>query len=91
LLEHGGHLINAANQYNIPLGQWVDLSTGINPNGWQPPPIPAECWQRLPESNDRLVPVLNSITNVNPFFLLQGLKQRYKLYHYCDHFLRSVF
>ena len=57
MLEHGGHLINAANQYNIPLEQWVDLSTGINPNGWQPPSIPAECWQRLPEADDGLIAV----------------------------------
>jgi len=55
LLEHGGHLIEAAKKYNIPIQQWVDLSTGINPNGWPIPPIPAECWQRLPESSDGLV------------------------------------
>jgi len=55
LLEHGGHLIDAAEKYNIPLKQWIDLSTGINPNGWPIPSIPAECWQRLPESSDGLV------------------------------------
>lgn len=55
MLEHGGHLIAAAKQYNIPVTQWIDLSTGINPNGWPIPPIPAECWQRLPESDDGLI------------------------------------
>ncbi len=55
MLEHGGHLIEAAKKYNIPLNQWLDLSTGINPNGWPIPSIPAECWQRLPESDDGLV------------------------------------
>jgi len=55
LLEHGGHLIDAAKKYNIPLEQWIDLSTGINPNGWPIPAIPAECWQRLPESADGLL------------------------------------
>lgn len=56
MLEHGGHLIDAAQKYNIPLDSWIDLSTGINPNGWPIPEIPADCWQRLPESSDGLVP-----------------------------------
>lgn len=55
MLEHGGHLIDAINKYNIPKQQWLDLSTGINPNGWPIPDIPAECWQRLPETADGLV------------------------------------
>ncbi len=56
MLEHGGHLINAAQKYNIPIEQWIDLSTGINPNGWPVPDIPATCWQRLPEADDALIP-----------------------------------
>lgn len=55
MLEHGGHLIDASNKYNIPKEQWIDLSTGINPNGWPVPAIPSECWQRLPESADGLL------------------------------------
>ncbi len=56
MLEHGGHLIDAATKYNIPVAQWLDLSTGINPNGWPIPDIPAQCWQRLPETSDALIP-----------------------------------
>lgn len=55
MLEHGGRLRHAAQQYGIPLTNWLDLSTGINPNGWPVPTIPAECWQRLPEDNDDLL------------------------------------
>jgi cobalamin biosynthesis protein CobC len=55
LLEHGGKLRNAATRYQIPLDQWIDLSTGINPNGWPIPAIPGECWVRLPEADDGLV------------------------------------
>ncbi len=54
MLEHGGHLLDAAIKYNIPKAQWIDLSTGINPSGWVVPEIPAECWQRLPETSDGL-------------------------------------
>jgi cobalamin biosynthetic protein CobC len=55
LLEHGGRLRRAAQQYGIPLSDWQDLSTGINPNGWPVPAIPAVCWQRLPEDDDGLL------------------------------------
>jgi cobalamin biosynthetic protein CobC len=54
MLEHGGGLCKAAAHYNIPLGNWLDLSTGINPEGWPVPELPPEVWQRLPEVNDGL-------------------------------------
>lgn len=55
MLKHGGRLLEAAQQYQIPLAQWLDLSTGINPNGYPIPVIPASLWQRLPENQDGLV------------------------------------
>lgn len=54
MLEHGGRLRAAAQQYGIPLADWIDLSTGINPNAWPVPPLPPACWQRLPEEGDGL-------------------------------------
>ena len=54
MLEHGGGLRKAATHYNIPLESWLDLSTGINPDGWPVPALSADCWQRLPEENDGL-------------------------------------
>ena len=55
MLEHGGWLRQAAADSDIPLEQWLDLSTGINPCSWQPrEPIPVSCWQRLPEVDDGL-------------------------------------
>jgi len=54
LLHHGGGLRAVARQYDIPLGDWLDLSTGINPNGWSVPPVPASTWLRLPEEQDGL-------------------------------------
>lgn len=53
-LQHGGRLRQAARDYGIPPTQWLDLSTGINPLGWPVPPLPAACWQRLPEDDDGL-------------------------------------
>lgn len=53
-LLHGGRLRAAARTHGIPLGEWLDLSTGINPQGWPVPPLSADCWQRLPEEDDGL-------------------------------------
>ncbi len=53
-LHHGGRLREAVLEYGIPLDEWLDLSTGINPNGWPVPDLPAACWQRLPEQDDGL-------------------------------------
>lgn len=55
MLEHGGRLMQAARRYGIPASHWLDLSTGINPDGWPVPPIPPRAWQRLPEDDDGLV------------------------------------
>lgn len=56
MLEHGGRLRLAAARYGIPLADWLDLSTGVNPNGWPVPALPACAWARLPEDNDELEP-----------------------------------
>ncbi len=57
MLEHGGRLAKAAAEHGIPLDKWVDLSTGIHPVGYPVPPVPAECWRRLPEDEDSLLDV----------------------------------
>ncbi|MBE9516301.1 MAG: threonine-phosphate decarboxylase [Proteobacteria bacterium] len=59
MLEHGGNLRAAARQYNIPLQQWIDLSTGIAPNSWPVPTVPDSVWQRLPEADDALLQSAN--------------------------------
>ncbi|SDX00730.1 threonine-phosphate decarboxylase CobD [Marinobacter mobilis] len=51
---HGGRLNEAVRRWGIPRDQWLDLSTGINPDGWPVPPVPPAVWQRLPEDDDGL-------------------------------------
>lgn len=53
--NHGGRLNAAAMQFQIPLNDWLDLSTGINPNGWPVPAIPEHIFARLPEDDDKLI------------------------------------
>ncbi len=54
MLEHGGRLRRAARQYDIPLADWLDLSTGISPLAYPLPSVPEHAWQRLPEDDDGL-------------------------------------
>jgi len=55
MLEHGGNLSKAAMRYGIPVEEWLDLSTGINPQGYPVPDIPSSLWQRLPLEYDGLL------------------------------------
>lgn len=54
MLEHGGNLHVASQQYGIAREYWLDLSTGINPQGYPVPEIPASAWHRLPEADPPL-------------------------------------
>jgi cobalamin biosynthesis protein CobC len=53
-IRHGGNLREAARRYGIVLGDWLDLSTGINPRAYPVPPVPVDAWRRLPEDADGL-------------------------------------
>ncbi len=54
MLEHGGRLRQAAQHYGIALSDWLDLSTGINPEAYPVPAVAPQCWLRLPEDDDGL-------------------------------------
>lgn len=45
---HGGNLHYASREFDIPLHEWMDLSTGIAPWSWPVPDIPGSVWKRLP-------------------------------------------
>jgi cobalamin biosynthetic protein CobC len=53
-IRHGGDLLAAVRRYGRPAGDWLDLSTGINPDGYPVPALPAQAWQRLPQDDDGL-------------------------------------
>ncbi len=47
--DHGGGLDAAAARFGGARGDWIDLSTGINPVPWPLPPLPAAAWTALPD------------------------------------------
>ncbi|HIJ85941.1 MAG: cobC [H] [Magnetococcales bacterium] len=54
MLDHGGGIRKAAMFFGMAPEAWLDLSTGINPQGWPVPSQPASAWNRLPEDDDGL-------------------------------------
>lgn len=69
---HGGRLYEAAAKFNIPISDWLDLSTGINPNGWPVPVVPSQVWQRLPQDNDELEHVACQYYGVSTLLPIAG-------------------
>ncbi|HET7831714.1 MAG TPA: threonine-phosphate decarboxylase CobD [Gallionella sp.] len=72
MLEHGGRLHAAALRYGIAEADWLDLSTGINPNGWPVPALPAEVWQRLPQDDDELAEAAQSYYGTSQLLAVAG-------------------
>src|SRR4051812_27806350 len=54
MLEHGGNLREAAIRFGRPVEDWVDLSTGINPQHYPVPQLATDIWHRLPETDPML-------------------------------------
>ncbi|PJI43302.1 MAG: threonine-phosphate decarboxylase [Ferrovibrio sp.] len=48
-MSHGGDLSTLRQAY---AGDWIDLSTGINPFAWPIPQLPSDSWTRLPGQDD---------------------------------------
>lgn len=55
MLEHGGNLREAAKRFGIPEQDWIDLSTGINPQPYPAPALAFNAWHRLPEADPGFV------------------------------------
>jgi len=50
--DHGGNLDAAMARFGGAAGDWIDLSTGINPRPYPVPDIPREAWAALPTEAD---------------------------------------
>ena len=63
---HGGRLLDAAETWQIPRADWLDVSTGIAPWSWPVGDVPGEVWARLPEADDGLIPAAAAYYGVSP-------------------------
>ncbi|WP_299734651.1 threonine-phosphate decarboxylase CobD [uncultured Endozoicomonas sp.] len=72
MLNHGGKLRAASVRYQIPLSDWVDLSTGVNPQCYPIPEIPLVSWNRLPEDDDGLIEAAASYYGCNSILPVAG-------------------
>lgn len=48
-LPHGGRIDAARTRYGGAAADWLDLSTGINPDAYPDIAVPADAWRRLPD------------------------------------------
>jgi len=84
MLEHGGNLHAASQKYNIPVTDWLDLSTGINPNGWPvPTTFPADVWSQLPQQNDGLVSAAQDYYHCESLIAVAGSQAAIQALPYC--------
>ena len=72
MMQHGGQLREASQKFGLPVDQWIDLSTGINPLGYPIPPIPNEVWYRLPDDLDELNSVAQNYYQTEQLLPLAG-------------------
>ncbi|VAW95971.1 L-threonine 3-O-phosphate decarboxylase [hydrothermal vent metagenome] len=52
--RHGGDIVTFSKHYGVPVNQWLDLSTGLNPFAWSVPAIAQHIWEKLPQQNNQL-------------------------------------
>ena len=72
MIAHGGRLGEAAARYGISLSDWLDLSTGINPNGYPVTMPRPSAWSRLPEEEDGLLTVAADYYGTDSLFAVCG-------------------
>ncbi|SIS96811.1 threonine-phosphate decarboxylase CobD [Neptunomonas antarctica] len=69
---HGGRLHHAAQQYDIPVDDWIDLSTGINPHSYPLPAVPQNVWQKLPDEGDHLLSIAATYYGASDLLAVAG-------------------
>lgn len=72
MLEHGGRLARAVQQYGIARQHWLDLSSGIAPWPYPVPAIGTEAWARLPETEDGLEQAARAYYNATELLPVAG-------------------
>ena len=72
MLEHGGNLRAASARFGRALGDWIDLSAGLNPHGYPAPVTDALAWHRLPEPDPQLLRAASSFYGAPSMLAVAG-------------------
>lgn len=78
-LIHGGMLHQVAQQYQIPINDWLDLSTGISPLSYPIPEIPSHLWQQLPQENSILIKAAKQYYRCDQLLVTNGSQSIIKI------------
>jgi L-threonine-O-3-phosphate decarboxylase len=79
MLEHGGGVRRIAAVTGTAPEDWLDLSSGINPESWPLREIPLSCWQRLPEDEDGLIEVAGTYYGTSALLPVAGTQAAIQL------------
>lgn len=70
--EHGGNINIASLRYDRPVAEWLDLSTGINPDAWPVPILDTSAWTDLPQQDDGLIEVAQNYYGARSLLPVSG-------------------
>nr|WP_243431863.1 aminotransferase class I/II-fold pyridoxal phosphate-dependent enzyme [Aliamphritea spongicola] len=71
-LCHGGDLYTASQQFGTPVADWIDLSTGINPQYYPLPAFDSQAYQALPYLRPELDEAVRRYYADRPYQLASG-------------------
>ncbi len=71
-LCHGGDLYTASQQFGTPVEDWIDLSTGINPQYYPVPAFNSQAYQALPYLRPELDEAVRRYYADRPYQLASG-------------------
>ena len=73
--DHGGNLYQASKDYNIPMENWLDLSTGINPVSYPVANLSQSVLEQLPYSSSQFEAAVGTYSGVSDFVAGNGSQQ----------------
>lgn len=75
LPDHGGDIEGASARYGIPVADWIDLSTGMNPQSYPIPAIPIQAFRDLPYWRSEFLQAAETYYSKSIFVPVSGSQQ----------------
>lgn len=81
MIHHGGKLLEFSARFDIPVEDWLDLSTGVSPYTYPVSDIPTNVWNRLPEDEDGLIEAAQRYYQSPHLYLSRAAKRVFSCCH----------